>query len=303
MTTSIIFPGQGSQSIGMLADIAAKFPVIVNTFNEASDALGYDMWDLCQNGPLARLNSTEVTQPTMLTADIALYRLLQERKPVMAKAVAGHSLGEYSALVASGVIDFATAVELVEKRGQLMKEAVADVETAMAAILGLPDEKVVEGCAEAAAGQCVEAVNFNTAGQVVIGGHKTAVDRAIGVLKSMGAKRAIPVAVSVPAHSSLMQPAAEKLADRLNTVAMNKPAQPVVQNVDAEATTDLSVIRSKLIKQIYVPVQWTRIMRGLLDMGCDHYIECGPGKVLSGLLKKVDRSLPVTCLNELAAWE
>lgn len=302
MSVSIIFPGQGSQSIGMLADIADAHPSIIATFREASDALGYDMWDLCQNGPLARLNSTEVTQPAMLTADIALHRLLQQVAPVKPSAVAGHSLGEYSALVASGVINFATAVVLVEKRGKLMKQAVEGVETAMAAILGLADEKVVEGCQQAAQGQCVEAVNFNTAGQVVIGGHKEAVARAIAILKANGAKRAIPIAVSVPAHSSLMKPAADILADTINHMPMNTPAQPVVQNVDAEATTELALIRRKLILQVYLPVQWTRIMQTLIGLGCDEFIECGPGKVLSGLVKKADRKLPVKCLTALSAW-
>jgi [acyl-carrier-protein] S-malonyltransferase len=303
MSTAILFPGQGSQSIGMLADIAESFPEILDTFRESGDALGYDMWDMCQQGPADRLNSTEITQPAVLTADIALFRLLQSRFPVNAAAVAGHSLGEYSALVASGVIDLATAVVLVEKRGNLMKAAVAGIETAMAAILGLSDDQVVEICAQVADGQCVEAVNFNTPGQVVVGGQKEAVERAIVALKAAGARRAVNIAVSVPAHSSLMKPAADALADTILTMTMKPPAQPVIQNVDAMATSDLDVIRSNLIKQVYVPVQWTQTMQTLIERGCNDFIECGPGKVLAGLVKKIDRQLPVKCLTDITVWE
>lgn len=303
MATAIVFPGQGSQSIGMLADIAEAYPSILDTFSEASDALGYDMWQVCQQGPAERLNSTEVTQPAVLTADIALHRLLQRKNPVEAAVVAGHSLGEYSALVASGVIDLATAVTLVEKRGNLMRGAVTGLATAMAAILGLPDEKVVEVCSQSAGEQCVEAVNFNSPGQVVIAGHEEAVDRAIEALKGEGAKRAIKLAVSVPAHSSLMKSAAEELAETLATLKFSSPAQPIVQNVDALATTNLDDIRNNLVKQLYSPVQWTQTMQTLLDMGCDEFIECGPGKVLTGLIKKVNRRLPVKCLTDIKAWD
>ena len=303
MATAIVFPGQGSQSIGMLADIAEAFPVILETFSEASDALGYDMWQLCQQGPAERLNSTEVTQPAVLTADIALYRLLQAQAPVEATAMAGHSLGEYGALVASGVVDLATAVTLVEKRGNLMRGAVTGLTTAMAAILGLPDEKVVEVCAQSAGDQCVEAVNFNSPGQVVIAGHGEAVDRASEALKAAGAKRTIKLAVSVPAHSSLMKPAAEELAETIAALPLNEPTQPVVQNVDAQATTDLDVIRDNLVKQLYSPVLWTQTMQTLFDTGCDQFIECGPGKVLTGLIKKVNRRLPVKCLTNVSAWD
>ncbi|OZG71300.1 [acyl-carrier-protein] S-malonyltransferase [Hahella sp. CCB-MM4] len=303
MTTAILFPGQGSQSIGMLADISDIYPQIKDTFNEASNALGYDLWQVAQAGPEERLNSTEVTQPAILTASIALWRLLQSINPVQVQFFAGHSLGEYSALVAADVIDLATGVKLVERRGQLMQEAVKGRETAMAAVLGLDDQTVVKVCQVAAGGECVEAVNFNCPGQVVIAGDAAAVDRAIEGLKDAGAKRAIKLAVSVPSHCALMKPAADLLADTLETVSLKSPTTPIVQNVNAAVSADMAELKGNLIKQLYSSVLWTQSVQGMVAQGVDRFYECGPGKVLAGLVKKVDRSLDVVCLSDVAAWQ
>ncbi|WP_051085369.1 ACP S-malonyltransferase [Hahella ganghwensis] len=303
MTTAILFPGQGSQSLGMLADICDIYPQIKDTFQEASDALGYDLWQVSQEGPEERLNSTEVTQPAILTASISLWRLLQSVNPVEAKCFAGHSLGEYSALVAAGVIDLATGVKLVEQRGQLMQKAVKGRETAMAAVLGLEDQVVVDVCRDSALDECVEAVNFNCPGQVVIAGDAAAVDRAIGGLKQAGAKRAIKLAVSVPSHCALMKPAADLLAETLESVALNEPSIPVIQNVNAAVPSGLDELKANLIKQLYSSVLWTQSVQSMAGLGVDRFYECGPGKVLAGLVKKVDRSFDVVCLSDLAAWQ
>ena len=303
MAISFLFPGQGSQSVGMLAEICEIFPQVVDTFQEASDALGYDIWDVCQNGPEQKLNSTEVTQPALLTCSTALFRLFKSQSTESIEAVAGHSLGEYSALVASNVISLADGVRLVEARGRLMQEAVKEVDTSMAAVLGLEDDKVVEICETVAQSECVQAVNFNCPGQVVIAGHSSAVDRAIEALKSAGARRAVKLAVSVPSHCVLMKPAAEALKDNISDLKLNRPEIKIVQNVNADSSEDLEVIRDNLVKQLYSPVLWAKCMKSIAGFGVSEFAECGPGKVLAGLAKKIDRSLSVRCLSETKAWE
>ncbi len=302
MTTAILFPGQGSQSLGMLAEFGDIYPQIKQSFHEASEALGYDLWQVAQNGPEEKLNSTEVTQPAILTASIALWRVLTSEKAVSPTYLAGHSLGEYSALVAAGVIDLAAGVKLVEQRGRLMQSAVQGRDTAMAAILGLDDESVVKVCAEQSQSDCVEAVNFNCPGQVVIAGDASAVDRAIEGLKAAGAKRAIKLAVSVPSHCALMKPAADQLAIAFNSIEFNEPSLPIVQNVNSAVASGLTELKDNLIKQLYSPVLWTQSLQVMVGQGVTSFNECGPGKVLAGLVKKVDRSLDVTCLSDLASW-
>ncbi|MGV2836192.1 ACP S-malonyltransferase, partial [Pseudomonas shirazensis] len=283
---AFVFPGQGSQSLGMLAEIGAVEPVIVETFKEASDALGYDLWALVQQGPEEQLNQTDKTQPAILTASIALWRLWLAQGGAKPAFVAGHSLGEYSALVAAGSLSLKDAVRLVERRGQLMQEAVPAGHGGMAAILGLDDEVVVAICAEAAEDQVVSAVNFNSPGQVVIAGNKAAVDRAMELCKAKGAKRALPLAVSVPSHCALMQPAAERFAESVNAIEWQAPQIPVVQNVSAAIPADLSVLKQDLLAQLYQPVRWVECVQTLAANGAVNLVECGPGKVLAGLNKR-----------------
>ncbi|WP_431688664.1 ACP S-malonyltransferase [Hahella sp. NBU794] len=302
MNTAILFPGQGSQSIGMLSDLNQAFPSIAETFQEASDALGYDLWSLTQNGPEDQLNKTEITQPAILTASVALWRLYQQKVNPSVAFMAGHSLGEYSALVAAGVIGLQEGVKLVQLRGQHMQKSVEGQATAMAAILGLDDQAVIDGCREAAAGECVEAVNFNCPGQVVIAGTESAVERAIVALKEKGAKRALKLAVSVPSHCALMRPAAEQLAEHIGSMAFNKPSIPVVQNVGARSVDDLAELKDNLIKQLFSPVLWTQSVQHMSEEGVDSYVECGPGKVLAGLVKKIDRAASIQSLSDAEVW-
>ena len=269
-----------------------------DTFSEASAALGYDLWDLCANGPETQLNQTEYTQPALLTASIALYRQALARGMAEPDVVAGHSLGEYSALVAAGTLEFADAVTLVQKRGQFMQTAVPVGEGGMAAVLGLTDEQVRQACAEAAGEEVVQAANYNAPGQVVIAGSTDAVDRAVEACKAAGAKRAMPLAVSAPFHSALMQPAAENMSEVLETVSFSAPKMPVVQNVDARVHTDPDEIRDNLVAQMCGAVLWTDTVLALKGMDVVHMIECGPGKVLAGLAKRIDRS--ITTLNLLS---
>lgn len=269
-----------------------------DTFSEASAALGYDLWDLCANGPETQLNQTEYTQPALLTASIALYRQALARGMAEPDVVAGHSLGEYSALVAAGTLEFADAVTLVQKRGQFMQTAVPVGEGGMAAVLGLTDEQVRQACAEAAGEEVVQAANYNAPGQVVIAGSTDAVDRAVEACKAAGAKRAMPLAVSAPFHSALMQPAAENMSEVLETVSFSAPKMPVVQNVDARVHTDPDEIRDNLVAQMCGAVLWTDTVLALKGMDVVHMIECGPGKVLAGLAKRIDRS--ITTLNILS---
>lgn len=286
MTTAFVFPGQGSQSVGMLGEIAAQQRLVVDTFGEASDALGYDLWALVQQGPEEQLNRTDKTQPAILTSSVALWRLWLSEGGARPAYVAGHSLGEYSALVAAEALTLVQAVRLVECRGQLMQQAVPEDEGAMAAILGLDDADVIGACAEAANGDVVSAVNFNAPGQVVIAGSAGAVARAIEVCKARGAKRAMPLPVSVPSHCELMRPAAERFADAVTEIDWRMPSIPVVQNVSAAVAPELETLKRDLLAQLYNPVRWVESMEYLARQGATDLVECGPGKVLSGLNKR-----------------
>ncbi|QLC74534.1 ACP S-malonyltransferase [Pseudomonas sp. LPB0260] len=283
---AFVFPGQGSQSLAMLAEHGAQQKLIIDTFSEASDALGYDLWALTQQGPEEQLNQTDKTQPAILAASIALWRLWQAQGGARPAYVAGHSLGEYSALVAAGSLDFAAAVKLVEHRGQLMQQAVPAGQGGMAAILGLEDADVLAACAEAAQGEVVSAVNFNAPGQVVIAGAAAAVTRAVEACKARGAKRAMPLPVSVPSHCALMRPAAERFAEAVSAIAWQTPQIPLVQNVSATAVADLDALKRDLLAQLYSPVRWVESMVCLAGQGVTDLVECGPGKVLSGLNKR-----------------
>ncbi|MCL5041020.1 MAG: ACP S-malonyltransferase [Gammaproteobacteria bacterium] len=288
MTQSLafVFPGQGSQAVGMLAAQADKHAVIKQTFAEASEVLGYDLWQLCQQGPEADLNRTDRTQPAILTASVALWRLWCAKTDKRPAYVAGHSLGEYSALVAAEVISFADAVRLVERRGQLMQQAVPEGQGGMAAILGLEDQQIIDICAQVAEGDVVSAVNFNAPGQVVIAGQAAAVQRAVDACKAAGAKRAMPLPVSVPSHCALMRPAAEELARDLAGLQWQEPAMTLVQNVSAAAPENLDSLRQQLVEQLYSPVRWVESVSWIAAQGVTDLVECGPGKVLSGLNKR-----------------
>lgn len=283
-----VFPGQGSQAVGMLADVEDAAGEV---FAEASSVLGYDLWDLIANGPEEQLNQTEFTQPALLTSSVALYRLAIERGAPAPDVVAGHSLGEYSALVAAGVIEFADAVSLVRQRGRFMQFAVPIGEGSMAAVLGLDDDVVRAACEIAAQDEVVQAANYNAPGQVVIAGAAAAVDRAIEACKEAGAKRAMSLPVSAPFHSALMQPAAEQMAEILEEVTFSAPSVPVVQNVDAQIHEAPSEIRHNLIAQMCGAVLWADTVRKLASLGTDRMVECGPGKVLTGLAKRIDKSI------------
>lgn len=300
---AFVFPGQGSQQIGMLAELAAENPLIQNTFSEASAVLGYDLWDLVQNGPEADLNQTDRTQPALLVAGVALWRLWLEKGGAKPTIMAGHSLGEYTALVCAGAIDFADAVNLVRLRGEYMQQAVPAGTGAMAAILGLADTAILESCQVAQQGQVVSPVNYNCPGQVVIAGEKDAVERAIIACKEAGAKRAIPLPVSVPSHCSLMKPAADKLAAALANISISMPEIPVVQNVAASPSQNVEQLAANLVAQLYSPVLWTDSVQAMVAQGVDVIVECGPGKVLSGLNKKIHRPLVVSAMSDTAGLE
>jgi [acyl-carrier-protein] S-malonyltransferase len=290
MSLAFVFPGQGSQAIGMMSALAKLSPTIEATFREASAVLGYDLWRRCQEGPPELLNSTECTQPAMLTAGIATYRLWLERGGPRPKLMAGHSLGEFTALVAADTLDFATAVDLVKYRGELMQAAVPPGQGAMAAILGLEDIDIDEACREAAQGEVVEAVNFNAPGQVVIAGAAAAVARAIKAAAAKGARRALELPISVPAHSSLMQPAADQLRVRLDSIAFTPPSGVAVYGVDVKTHSSAEGIRAGLVKQLYTPVYWAATVRTMIAAGATQIMECGPGKVLTGLNRRVDKN-------------
>jgi [acyl-carrier-protein] S-malonyltransferase len=298
MNIAVVFPGQGSQSVGMLAEYADETPIVLDTFKEASEALGYDLWDIVSNGPIEKLNSTEITQPAILAADIAVMRIMSVQcmqKPV---AFAGHSLGEYAALVASGALDFVAAIKLVAKRGQLMQSAVPEGAGAMAAVIGLNDSDVVKICQDISKddNEVVEAVNFNSPGQVVIAGSSGAVEKAVTLLKEAGAKRVLPLPVSVPSHSSLMKPAADELEKYLSDIELEEPDIEVLHNVDAKSHNDTSLIKQALVKQLYNPVLWSQTIK-ILSEGVDTIVECGPGKVLSGLTKRINKDVKGYSLN------
>jgi len=299
---AFIYPGQGSQSIGMLKELASEFGLIENTFTLASEALGYDLWDLVQNGSAEQLNQTDVTQPALLTAGVAIWRVWGEQDGAEPIAMAGHSLGEYTALVCAGAISLADGVRLVKKRGGLMQQAVPAGQGAMAAVLGLDNEIIEKICQQAAEGQVVAPVNYNSPGQVVIAGDKAAVDRAGELLKAQGAKKVVPLAVSVPSHCSLMKPAADQLQLELDAIDINSPLIPVVNNVDATVETDVNAIRAALVRQMYSPVQWVKVVQQLLVMGAEAGCECGPGKVLTGLNKRIDRKFVGNTLQDPAGF-
>lgn len=297
-----VFPGQGSQSVGMLADLYAEYPVVQETFKEASEALGYDLWDVIVNNPNERLNQTEVTQPAILAASVAIYRVLSAQPDFIAPSVmAGHSLGEYSALVCAGAIDFVDAVRLVALRGQAMQAAVPEGTGAMSAIIGLDDEAVAKACEESAQGEIVAPVNYNSPGQVVIAGHKAAVERAGEACKAAGAKRALPLPVSVPSHCALMQPATDALADALKTIEVRVPDIPVIHNVSVALADSGESIQNALVAQLYSPVRWTETVQHIAGLGVHHLYEVGPGKVLSGLTKRIDKTLVGQSLNNLTS--
>jgi [acyl-carrier-protein] S-malonyltransferase len=290
MSLAFVFPGQGSQSIGMMSALAKVSPLIEATFAEASAVLGYDLWQRCQSGPPEALNSTECTQPAMLTAGVATYRLWRARGGAAPTLMAGHSLGEFTALTAAGTLDFKTAVDLVRYRGELMQAAVPPGQGAMAAILGLEDTDIEEACREASQDEVVEAVNFNAPGQVVIAGHAAAVARAIEIATAKGARRALALPISVPAHSSLMQPAAEQLRLRLESTAFTPATGVAVYGVDIKRHAGAEGIRAGLVKQLYTPVYWAATVRTMIAAGATQIVECGPGKVLTGLNLRVDKN-------------
>jgi len=288
---AFFFPGQGSQSVGMLAELAAAFPLVRATFDEASQALGRDLWQLAQQGPQAALDQTENTQPAMLAAGVAVWRCWREQGGAMPSVMAGHSLGEYSALACAGALHFDDAVRLVAERARLMQAAVPNGSGAMAALLGLDDAAVAELCEANADGEILESVNFNAPGQVVIAGARTAVQRAIDASKAAGAKRAVLLPVSVPSHCTLMRDAAEQFALELERVELRAPSIPVIHNVSVETADSPELIRALLSQQLYSPVRWVETVRAVADRGTQLAIEAGPGKVLASLGKRIDKRL------------
>jgi [acyl-carrier-protein] S-malonyltransferase len=297
MSIALVFPGQGSQSVGMLSALAARYPQVKECFAQASGALGFDLWQLVAEGPLERLNATEFTQPAMLVAGIATWRVWQDQGGDAPSAVAGHSLGEFTALVCAHSLGFEAAVQLVRYRGQIMQQAVPEGTGAMAAILGLEDEAVEQACAAAAQGEVVQAVNYNSPAQVVIAGHAAAVGRAISLAKEHGAKRAVLLPVSVPAHSSLLREAAQQFSQRLDQIEIRKPAFRYISAVDAAEHADPADIRSILVKQLASPVRWTATVRSVLAIA-PALVECGPGKVLTGLNRRIERSATCYALED-----
>jgi len=300
---ALVFPGQGSQSVGMLADLYAEFAIVRETFAESSAALGYDLWALVANGPEADLNETHRTQPALLTASVAIWRLWREQGGVTPHFLAGHSLGEYSALVCAEVLSLSDAVKLVEKRGQYMQTAVPAGTGAMSAIIGLDDALIAKACADAAQGEVVSPVNFNSPGQVVIAGNKAAVERANELCKAAGAKRALPLPVSVPSHCALMKPAAAELASDLALMNFNSASFAVVNNVDVTVALDEAAMKDALVRQLYSPVRWTETIEWLSAQGVTQVVEIGAGKVLNGLVKRINRDLEVSSVNDLASFK
>ena len=296
--TACVFPGQGSQSVGMLKELADSHPSVLDTFKEASDVLGYDLWDLVQNDTDGKLNETHITQPALLAASVATWRVL-EAQGIEVSYLAGHSLGEYSALVCGGVMCFDDEIQLVEARGQYMQEAVPAGAGAMYAIIGLDDNTIANVCHQTAiaTGDVVSPVNFNSPGQVVIAGEKVAAEQAAAACKEAGAKRALPLSVSVPSHCELMRPAADKLEDALASTSVHTPAINIINNVDVTIETDGASIKSALVRQLYCPVQWTRTVEYLAAAGVERIIEVGPGKVLTGLNKRINKSLESIAVN------
>lgn len=300
---AFVFSGQGSQKVGMLAEMAAAFPIVQKTFAEASEVLGYNLWDLCQNGEQEQLNATETTQPLLLTSSVALWRVWQEKQGKRPTLLAGHSLGEWSALVCADVLAFADAVDLVRKRGAYMQTAVPKGEGSMAAVLNVEDEKILALCKEASAVGVVEAVNFNSPGQVVIAGQVAAVDKASELLKAAGAKRVLPLPVSAPFHTSLMKPAAENMAKHIAATVFRAPSIPVIHNVHAKTETDPEAIKALMIQQIDHPVLWVDCVKALVEAGAKTVVECGPGKVLCGLCGRIEKELTAFGIEDVAGLE
>ncbi|MBH0077849.1 ACP S-malonyltransferase [Pseudoalteromonas sp. SWYJ118] len=298
---ALLFPGQGSQSVGMLQELLESSDIVKATFAEASNALGYDLAELVLNGPEEKLNQTHRTQPALLTASVAIYRDWLAANPDTDVVMAGHSLGEYSALVCSDVLSLSEAVKLVENRGLYMQEAVPAGVGSMAAIIGLGDEEIKAACAASAQGEVVSPVNYNSPGQVVIAGHKAAVDRASQACKDAGAKRALPLSVSVPSHCELMKPAADKLAADLAALTFNTPKCDVINNVDVKAETSADAIKDALVRQLYSPVRWTETVQALVVQDVTQSYEFGPGKVLTGLAKRIDKAMVCGSVNDAAS--
>lgn len=303
LTLAMIFPGQGSQSIAMQADLAEKFPEVKETYREASEQLGYDLWHLVQEGPQDKLDDTVVTQPAMMAAGVACWRVWQKSGGEIPAIIAGHSLGEYTALVCAGVFQFSSAVRLLRRRAELMQKAVPAGQGAMAAIIGLDNETVVAVCLNAEQGQVVQAVNFNSPGQVVIAGLRPAVERAAELAKNAGARRAVLLSVSVPAHCKLMEPAARELADALSVSEMSAPSIPVISNADVVAYENVEQIRDGLRRQLFSPVRWSETIQLMVEEGANKVVECGPGKVLTGLTRRIDKRVSSACLDSTAALE
>ncbi len=297
---ALVFPGQGSQAVGMLSELLADSQIAKATFAEASEALGYDLAALVLNGPEQELNQTHRTQPALLTASVAIYRQWLDANPDADVVMAGHSLGEYSALVCAGVVSLSEAVKLVENRGLYMQEAVPAGVGSMAAIIGLGDDEIKAACEASANGEVVSPVNYNSPGQVVIAGHKAAVERASEACKEAGAKRALPLAVSVPSHCELMKPAAEKLAADLAALTFNTPKCAVINNVDVKAEQSSDAIKDALVRQLYSPVRWTETVQALVAQGITQSYEFGPGKVLTGLAKRIDKAIVCAAVNTQA---
>lgn len=291
MKLAFVFPGQGSQSVGMLSELYDAHQIIRDTFGEASEALGMDLWSLIANGPEEQLNQTDNTQPAMLVSGVSCWRLWQEMGGANATLMAGHSLGEYTALTCAGVLELADAVKLVAERGRLMQAAVPAGVGAMAAVLGLEDEAVRQVCLDSAEGQVLQAVNYNSPGQVVIAGNTEAIDRAIDKAKEAGARRALKLPVSVPSHCDLMQPAAEQLSEYMKSVTFSEATTPVVHNVSASQADSADEMKQALIKQLHQPVQWVDSVKAMISTGVTQMIEMGPGKVLTGLNKRIDKSV------------
>ncbi len=303
-TLAFVFPGQGSQSVGMVSELAALDPLVRVAFDEASEGAGVDLWALSQQGPEERLNTTEFTQPALLAAGVATWRLWHARGGAMPGMVAGHSLGEYTALVASGAVSLSDAARLVRLRGQLMQDAAPAGTGAMAAILGAEDALVVEVCeAVSSSSNVVVPANFNSPGQIVIGGHAAAVDSALAQLAERGVRKAVKLAVSVPSHTPLMREAADRLAIAMDELAWETPRLPVVQNVDARVQPDVASVRDALVRQLYLPVQWTGCVQALAGQGVARVVECGPGKVLAGLAKRIDKSLEARAIGTAAEFD
>lgn len=300
---AFVFPGQGSQSVGMLAELAEMHPVVRDTFVEASEGAGVDLWALSQGGPEEMLNRTEYTQPALLAAGVAVWRAWQQQGGVQPSRLAGHSLGEYTALVAAGALSLQDGAHLVRLRGQLMQDAAPAGVGAMAAVIGAEDELVAEVCAQASASQVVVPANYNSPGQIVIGGDADAVDRAIAMLNERGIRKVVKLAVSVPSHTPLMREAANRLAAAMQGMDWRMPSLPVVQNVDAQVHANVDALRDALVRQLYLPVRWTDCVQALATHGVTRIAECGPGKVLTGLAKRIDKSLDARSLATVGDFQ